>query len=415
MPEQIKSESRLNDLKQSKQLAAEYMMKYSQEGWEAKKSGKGKVCWVTAAVPISLLNSFDFHVYLPEIDGINVGVMGEVVKWQLIAENAGYSKELCSYARANMGRVLGGAGEADGAIPPPDFLVTNRMNCHSYIHWWEMLARHYKVPLFVFDGPFWDRPKNEPIPAHYEEYWVQRSYDLVEFLEEHSGERFDNDRYMEAVGYEMEGHKLFKAITESSKRVPTPVNDFDILFCMLPFANLRGKKETVDLYRKIKSEIDERVEKGITALANEKYRIMLMSNPPWFRLDMLPNWLAEADAVIVTSLLNRLLVEYSDVSGANFEEVMRALVKQILNYNISQRVKWGIDLLQKYKCDGMALMDNRGCNVIAFPVPEMMKEIEEKLQIPCFRFEGNMNDPRDFDDNLVRSQFESFIEILGQG
>jgi benzoyl-CoA reductase/2-hydroxyglutaryl-CoA dehydratase subunit BcrC/BadD/HgdB len=62
----------------------------------------------------------------------------------------------------------------------------------------------------------------------------------------------------------------------------------------------------------------------------------------------------------------------------------------------------------------MALMDNRGCKVIAFPIPEMATELEKKLGIPCLRFEGNMNDPRDFDDQKVRAQFGTFVELLEQ-
>jgi len=406
--------TKINYLKRSKEISGEYMAQYYQEGWEAKRSGKGKICWVTVPVPLSLLYSFDIHIFQPELDGVFAGFMGEAVKWQVIAENAGYSRDLCSYARVNLGRIFSGAGEAEGAMPPPDFLVTARSNCTTYIHWWEMLSRHYNIPLFVFDDPFWDRPRREPIPKHYEEYWIKRSYDLIAFLEEQTGQRFDHDRYIENIGYELETRALWDEITRFSQRIPSPVNEWDLLFPMMPIVWWRGKRLAVEVYKEVKSELQDRVEKGITAIPNERHRLLFVSNPPWFRLEMLPQWLAEVDSVFVVSMVNRMFIDYTEVGQGNFEETMRGFVKQYLNLNIAERVKWGEELVRDWKCDGMALMDNRGCKVIAFPIPEMATELEQSLGIPCLRFEGNMNDPRDFDDQKVRAQFETFVELLEQ-
>jgi len=405
---------KINYLERSKEISGEYMAKYIQDGWEAKRTGKNKICWVTVPVPLSLMYTFDIHVFQPELDGAFAAYMGgsEAVKWQMKAEKEDYCVDLCSYARVNMGKVLSGAGESDNALPPPDFLVTARGNCLTYIHWWETLAKHYDIPLFVFDIPFWDKPISEPIPKHYEEYWIKRSYDLIDFLEEQTGQKFDHDKYMENIGYELETGKLWDEITLSTQRVPSPVNEWDLLFPMLPIVWWRGRKDAVDIYKEVKKEIDERIAKGITAIPNEKYRFMFVSNPPWFRLDMLPQWLAEIDAVFVVSMLNRMFIDYTNVGGGNFEETMRGFAKQYLNYNIENRIKWGEELIRDWKVDAMALMDNRGCKVIAYPIPEMAAELERRVGIPCLRFEGNMADPRDFNDDRVRAQFENFVEML---
>jgi benzoyl-CoA reductase subunit B len=183
---------------------------------------------------------------------------------------------------------------------------------------------------------------------------------------------------------------------------------------MLAVAWWRGKKIAVDILTEVKAELDERVANGISALANEKHRVALVSNPPWYKVQMLPDWLAEANAVIVSSLLTGMVVDHTDVSGGSFKEVMSALVKHVLNYNIAEKIKVAEKQVVDWKCDCMALMDNRGCKIIAFPVPEIMAELEKKLNLPCFRFQGNMCDPRDFNEQEVRSQFETFIELLEQ-
>lgn len=408
------TESKINYLKRSKEISGEYMAQYYREGWEAKRSGSGKICWVTVPVPLSLLYSFDIHVFQPELDGVFAGFMGEAVKWQQIAEKEGYSRDLCSYARVNLGRIFGNAGEAEGAMPPPDFLVTSRMNCTTYIHWFEMLARHYNIPLFVMDGPFCEGPRHAPTLKHHEDYWVKRSYDLIEFLEEQTGQKFDNDRYMENINFELQTGALWDEISQFSKMAPSPVNEWDLLFPMMPIVWWRGKELAVNVYKEVKAELQDRVDKGITAIANEKHRLAYVSNPPWFRLDMLPQWLAEVDAVFVVSMINRMFIDYTDVGAGNFEQTMRGFYRQYLNLNIDARIKWGEELIRDWKCNAMALMDNRGCKVIAFPIPEMATEVSRKLKIPCLRFEGNMNDPRDFDDRKVRAQFEAFVELLDQ-
>lgn len=405
---------KINYLKRSKELAGEYVVKVYADGWQAKKSGKEKICWVTVPFPSSLLYAFDIIVFQPELDGVSAGVMGEAVKWQLHAENKGYSRDLCSYARVNLGRIFAGAGEAEGALPPPDFLVTSRMNCTTYIHWWEMLQRHYKIPLFVMDGPFCDGPRYAPLAKHHEEYWIKRSYELITWLEEQTGQKFDMDRYKENVRYEREAQELWDKIGKYTQRVPTPVNEFDILFLIMPICNQRGKKLCVDFYKQVVEEFQDRVDKGITAIPNERHRILFVSNPPWYKIDLLPQWLAEADSVIVTSMLNRMFLDYSDIGDGKFENTLRGYYRQYINLNAEERIIWGEQLIEDWKCDGVALMDNRGCKPIAFPMPEMATAFERKLKIPCLRFEGNMNDPRDFNDQQVRVQFETFIELLEQ-
>jgi len=58
------------------------------------------------------------------------------------------------------------------------------------------------------------------------------------------------------------------------------------------------------------------------------------------------------------------------------------------------------------------MMDNRACKPIAFPMAETAAILEDEFGVPCLRFEGNMADSRDLDDQKVREQLDAFIDIL---
>jgi benzoyl-CoA reductase/2-hydroxyglutaryl-CoA dehydratase subunit BcrC/BadD/HgdB len=156
------------------------------------------------------------------------------------------------------------------------------------------------------------------------------------------------------------------------------------------------------------------VDKGIVAIQNERHRLLFVSNPPWYLHEDIPEWLAGKDAVFVVSTIIGLFRYLTDTGGGTFEESCQRFVKHWANTGIDETVEVIAKEAREWKCDGVILMDNRACKVIAFPIPEVATKLEEKHGIPCLRFEGNMADPRDLDVQKVRAQFDTFIELLDQ-
>ena len=71
-----------------------------------------------------------------------------------VAEEAGYSRDICSYARTDIGNALGGKGSPVGKVPPPDLLVCCTNICQTVLYWYRVLADHFRVPLIIIDTPF---------------------------------------------------------------------------------------------------------------------------------------------------------------------------------------------------------------------------------------------------------------------
>ncbi|MFV2014670.1 MAG: 2-hydroxyacyl-CoA dehydratase, partial [Candidatus Heimdallarchaeota archaeon] len=65
-----------------------------------------KVAWVTSGAPVELLISVGVIVLYPENYAAIVGGSKQSVKACQVAENEGFSSELCSYARCHLGTVF---------------------------------------------------------------------------------------------------------------------------------------------------------------------------------------------------------------------------------------------------------------------------------------------------------------------
>jgi len=404
----------INYLKESKTIADDYIARYYTEAHEAKKKG-AKVCWHTCAIHNALLHSFDIYTFMPEISAALTGFDNTCVPYQVAAEKQGYSQDICSYARQNIGEIFTGRTAEQGAMPAPDFLVTTGGVCTTYITWWQALQRHYKVPLFIFNSPYLDNMKDlykDKIKDHHIKQYVARCEDFVHFLEEQTGKKFDPDKYKECIKFENQARELWIKILDYAKRVPSPVNDWDLFGPLIMILWFSGTKLPVDAYKVVLNELEERVKNHITAIPNERHRLLFISNPPWYKFETLPAWLAEVDALFVGSFFNESWAEFTNVGTGSFEEVANANIRVWVNCGPEPRINWAKKLIKDYKCDGLVTMDNRACKVISYGMYDIKNALEKDLGIPGLCFESNMCDPRYWSDDQIRSQFEDFVELL---
>ncbi len=106
------------------------------------------------------------------------------------SEKSGYSMDLCSYARIDMGSVFdGGKDSPVGGLPKPDLLISNNNNCSLLIKWFDVYHRELHVPHFIIDIPFcYQKQKVEDL-----EYIILQFRDLIRTIEKMSDQRFDID------------------------------------------------------------------------------------------------------------------------------------------------------------------------------------------------------------------------------
>ena len=86
----------------SKQMLGELLAKHYDDAFKAKAEGR-PVVWSTSIAPQELLEAMDIAVVYPENHAAAVGARKDAPQFIAKSEGDGYSSDICSYARVNIG------------------------------------------------------------------------------------------------------------------------------------------------------------------------------------------------------------------------------------------------------------------------------------------------------------------------
>ena len=394
-------------LRSSKKLAS-LIENYYKESFEAKAKGK-PIAWLTSAAPTEICYAMDVFPVLPENYGAMCAAKKMSADFCASAEARGYSPDLCSYARNHLGSIYEGKGPFGGrGLPEPDFLLSAEYACSTHVKWWEVLARHYNVPLFVIDSTY---TVDEGLGPHHVEYFVSQFKGLVSELEELTGKSLDMDRFKEVLDLSDEAGNLWLEIADMRKAVPTPITPADIFTTMFPVVTLSGKKETVEYYRELRDEIKERVDRGEGAIPNERFRLVWDLFPLWYKLGLL-NYMEAQGAICAIDIYAMAFSGRID-SSKPFESMANRYAGNRMFYGgVRNRIDIYRDLVKEYKIDGMVFHSNRICRYASMGQLDIKQTIFDEFGIPSMIFEGDMTDPRSYSDSQVKETIDSFLEIL---
>ena len=197
MDKSMSEQKQNKDLDQDKrkikcvQRMKEIMTDYYIEAKTAGQTGK-KVAWITSGGPVEPLIAMDVIPVYPENHGAMIGAAKMGIDLCQRAESMGYSRDLCSYARADIGSTLIDGGPI-GGLPRPDMLICCNNICGTVLKWYEIQARHFDVPLFILDTPFCHTEFSDAA----KKYVKTQMGEYIEFLEKACGRRADDGRMAE--------------------------------------------------------------------------------------------------------------------------------------------------------------------------------------------------------------------------
>ncbi|OGW12777.1 MAG: hypothetical protein A3G93_03565 [Nitrospinae bacterium RIFCSPLOWO2_12_FULL_45_22] len=394
---------------------------------QAKKEGK-KLGWMGASMPPELIRAFDIVAVYGEPYGATVAFDAALARQLLKAtEQAGYARDLCAYSRNFIGSVLTNKSHL-GEFPRPDFIIENRCGCSTHFKWWENAARLVGCPLFIMETPLIPRGIVEDYHIEYYMAMVKR---LIAFLEENTGRKLDEERFIESVINTQRALALWDDILEYCKTVPSPLDFKSLLTLMTPSFLLRGAPEAVTFYEKLRDEVRERVEEGIGAIIPEKKRLLWDNIPMWYNLSMF-NQLEKLGAIFVASPYTSMWGTAYKTMGidgekagaekkplvepSTYPQALRTMTEYMvdrasaLTYQVHQRIFK--TMIKEYKIDGVICHSNRGCKGLSNGRLDIMQWLQEECQLPVLIFESNSADPDDFAEGQIKTRLEAFLEIL---
>ena len=378
---------------------------------DAKTAGENskKVAWITSGGPVEPLIALDIIPVYPENHGAMIGAAKMGTDLCEKAEAMGYSGDLCTYALADIACSTVDGGPI-GGLPRPDMLVCCNNICGTVLKWYEVQARYYGVPLFILDTPFCHTGFSDAARR----YVRRQLEEYVVFLETACERKLDRDRLNEVGRLSMEGQRLWQAVLDTTMNRPAPMSAFDAFFHLALIVTLRGTQTVIDYYAELLDEMKTRVAEGISAVANERYRLLWDNLPIWYRTKWLSEKFAAHDACLVADTYTSAwcgslpYMDENDFLGSMAEGYSRIY----LNIGTDRMAEMVLEMIDKYEADGLVMHSNRSCKPYSLGQYDIQRIIQERRGLPTLMIEANMTDARSFSESQIATRIEAFMEML---
>jgi benzoyl-CoA reductase subunit B len=400
----------------------------------ARRDGKLLCIGNRGGFPDTLLTGFRCEFLGVPDCGASIGSQPEfALRAVEAAEQAGYSRDLCAYNRAFLGSALRGEYVFGGEFPKPDFIFTP-LPCDNNGKIGQALSEFYGVPFIGIDVPVLWELSNGYAP-HQVDYVVDQFHQGIATIERLFGQQYDDEKLYEGIYNRCACEVLWAEIAMLNQRTPVPVDLKSQYALMAPLVNRKHKAETVQFYRELLQEVEDRVAHGIAAVAEERVRLAHDGIPAWHSL-WLFRW-AEGFGVAFIGghytivgfgafdigkdgrLQPRKPPQEMGVSFRDREEALRFLAEWFLHtitiggHMIRPRRSCQVHLCREWQAQGLIYHLNRGCPAFTAGALETKMVLEKELGIPVLVYEASSTDPRDFDRAAIVDRWEAFFEQMG--
>lgn len=371
--------------------------------------GAMPVAWVTSGAPVELLRVFGFYTVYPENHGAICGARKMGVDMSAPAEKAGYSPDICSYARIDLGVALGARGPL-GRLPRPDVLVCCTNICQTVMYWYKHLAHHYGVPLLLFDTPFVSGELDDATTNH----MAGQLRSLVAPLERLARVDFDEQRFLDILEMGRATSELWGKVLSRMKHKPAPMTIFDAFAHMAPVVSLRGLPVALRYFELLDEELKQRVESNIGGINNERVRLLWDNIAVWFKVGAFAKMFGSAGAAFVAATYTNAWAEtahYLDRSKP-FESMAKTYSLVILNKDLEHRAKLMARMIEEYDIQGVVFHSTRSCKPYSVGQYDIARRLARECNVKTVVIEADTTDPRNYAEGPTRTRLEAFLEAF---
>lgn len=372
-------------------------------------NGVKKVAWVTSGAPVEVLKALGFHLFYPENHAAMCGARRKAQGLIEEAEQAGYSQDICSYARTDMGAALSGKHPLVG-LPRPDLLLACTNICQTVLHWYRVLAAHFGAPLVLVDTPF----LYDGAEQHQVDYVRRQIEEMIPVAEQVAGKRLSHARFTEVIEKSKEACELWLQVLERARTRPSPLTAFDCFVNMGPIVDLRGDETTLTFYRQLLAELDDRIARGVGAVKDERKRVLWDNLPIWFRIGRLSKFLAKRGVNVVAATYTNAWAELAPMMDPTrpMDSMARVYLHALLNRSAGDKLATMHKLIEGYSIDGVILHSDRSCKPYSLGQMDQCERLAKGLGVAAVLLDADHNDPRAYADEPVEGRLEAFVETL---
>jgi benzoyl-CoA reductase/2-hydroxyglutaryl-CoA dehydratase subunit BcrC/BadD/HgdB len=289
-------------------------------------------------------------------------------------------------------------------------LVASNNICGTVIKWYQSLAQDLNVPMFLLDAPF----QHERGPSdHAIQYVAAQLEELISWVAHHTGRKLNDKKFHQALHLSNQAVTMWREIRELCQARPSPLNAPDLFITMAPIVVLRGTQDAVTFYRKLKDEVEERVERGEGAILEERYRLLWDNIAIWYRLYRFFRPFMDAGVCFVTDGYTNAWATAEPVDLDDpLPSMARALQAVYINLDLETRATIVADLAQRFDVDGMVMHANWSCKPFSLTQSDIQATLRERMSLPTLVLEADMCDSRRYNEGAAKERIAAFLEML---
>lgn len=373
-----------------------------------------------------LILSFDMLPVYPEINALQSGMRKKSASFIRDAEKLGFSEDVCTYVKCDIGMMLNGnIGPTGEKLPPPDLLLLSYTGCFTFLKWFENLERLYPgVPVAMLHTPYQEDGK---ITADQVEYMVkQLKEEVIPKLEKVSGKKFDPARLSKMMENSVASEDLLVKVLQTAKRKPSPIDAYfaGVYYIGPIFTAFRGTDAALNYYKELYNEVEQRIQLGLGPvtpegeLPEEKFRLVIEGPPNWTNFREFWKIFYDMGAVIVASTYTKVGGLYDMGFRHDPDNPLESLARYCMgcytNMNLPQRVDLIEKYVKEYQADGFLINSIKSCNSFSAGQLMIMRQIEQRTGVPVGFIESDLVDPRYFSYANIKNRLESYFQMLEQ-
>lgn len=376
-----------------------------------------------------ILRAFGFAQALPEVTALQAAVRKVAPRFIALAEDYGYSPDICNYVKSDVGLLLSGMEHpAIGRLSPPDLVITSNL-CTVYTKWAEIYEKMTNAVSFVLDIPQRrraDRATGVGCPGWDADLaWVEAQlWDLITRCEAITGTRFDPERLaqVEADVNEMIG--LWKDILALNRHRPAP---YDLLVDGTVFMGvmnaLRGSPEGVTYFRQVRDELTRRVEAGEGCGTEERFRLAFSGVPQWARLREMIHLFKDLGGVFVVGDYPTFACAGLDLTDIPYDPARPVESLAEVTLLASQRGCSTLiypqlllaDMMRGYEVDGLVFHAIKSCRTVSTSMADVREHLGRDVAgVPSVYLESDHMDDRYWSPAQLKNRVDAFFEVLAQ-
>jgi benzoyl-CoA reductase subunit B len=406
-------------------IQKEMLAGYFAEVGEAPKKGKKVVYTFVPGNLTELIRTFDMIPIYPEINALQSGMRKKSDDYIAEAERQGFSEDVCTYVKCDVGMMhKGNIGPTGQPLPPPDLLLLSYTGCFVFMKWFENLKALYNCPAVMLHVPY--QAEGEMTDDMTEYVVKQIKEDLIPMMEKVSGVSFDESKLRERLARSARAEQGLVRALESARHKPSPIDAyFGAVYYVGPiFTAFRGTEECVQYYDSLNREIDERVAKGLGPITpdgpmgEQKYRLVVEGPPNWTHFRDFWKLFYDQGAVNVASSYTKVGGLYDRGFRHDPEKPFETLAEYCMgcytNLSLPARTELLVNYIESYDADGFLIHSVKSCNSFSAGQLLILREIEERTGVPGGFIESDLVDSRYYSHANIKNRLESYFQMIEQ-